>query len=372
VKRYLEDQVKKDLSKKMVFLAGPRQTGKTTLAMNIIKYDLNKYINWDTDEGRESILRRSLPNSSGYLVLDELHKFVKWRNFLKGLYDARKHELKILVTGSARLDHYRRGGDSLQGRYHLLRLHPLSLKELAKKEQQQLQKFMDLGPFPEPFLSGDITEARRWSREYRTRVIREELVSLEKVSEVSLLELLVIRLADSSSSLLSINSLREDLQVSHQTVSRWLSLLENLYHIYRIYPFGSPKLKAVKKEAKHYFFDWNVIRDEGKRFENLIASHLLKWCNYLEDTQGYDMELRFYRDLEQREVDFVILQDRKPIEFIEVKLKAQSIDSNLIYLKKKFPQVTASQISLEPCKDEIYHELGIRRCSALDYLWGKI
>lgn len=372
MKRYLEDQIKKDLAKKMVFLAGPRQSGKTTLAMNIIQNDESRYLNWDIDFDREQILNKAFPAQPGYLVLDEIHKFARWRNLLKGLFDSRKKDLQILVTGSAKLDHYRRGGDSLQGRYHLLRLHPLSLRELGLKKQNQLEKLLQLGPFPEPFLSGDEVEARRWSREYRSRVINEELTSLEVVSEVSLLELMALRLTESVQSPLSINSLREDLEVSHQTVKRWLGLLENLYHIYRIYPFGSPKLKAVKKESKHYFFDWNVLESRSARFENLIANHLLKWCQYIEDTQGHQMELRFYRDLEQREVDFVVLKDNKPIEFVEVKLGAKAIDSNLVYLKKKFPEVQASQISLEPCEDLIVGDHNIRQCSALDYLWGLV
>jgi uncharacterized protein len=372
MKRYLEKQILKDLDKKMVFLAGPRQCGKTTVAMNIIDKDKSRYLNWDIEEDKEKILSKTFPVQPGYLVLDEIHKFARWRNLLKGLYDSRKDSLKILVTGSAKLDHYNKGGESLQGRYHFLRLHPLSFKELKKQDQKSLEKLLDLGPFPEPFLGGDKDEARRWSREYRSRLINEELLSLEKVSEISLVDLLSLRLIDSVSSTLSINSLREDLQVSHQTVSRWIELLENLYHVYRIYPFGSPKLKALKKESKLYFLDWNLIKNPYARLENLVANHLLKWCHYLEDTLGYSMELRFYRDLEKREVDFVVLQDSSPIEFIEVKQSKQNIDSNLVYLKKKFPEVPAVQVSLEECKDEFVGDYCIRRVSLSRYLLEKI
>ena len=372
MKRYLENQIKHDLNKKMVFLAGPRQSGKTTLAMNLIKKDLSRYLNWDIYEDREKILKKVFPNSSGYFVLDEIHKFTRWRNLLKGLFDARKNELKILVTGSAKLDHYRRGGDSLQGRYHLLRLHPLTIKEIGKKDQNVLERLLTLGPFPEPYLSNDQTESRRWSKEYRTRVIHEDLTSLEKVSEISLIDLLSLRLIDSVGGTLSINSLREDLEVSHKAVKRWINILSNLYHIYQVYSFGSPKIKAVKKESKLYFFDWNLIEDPGARFENMIASHLLKWCNYIEDTEGHDMELRMYRDLEQREVDFVIIKNHKPIEFIETKKSKQSIDANLIYLKKKFPEVEATQVCLEKSEDVRIGDYNIRQCCALDYLWEKI
>lgn len=372
MKRYLEDSIKRDLNRKMVFLAGPRQSGKTTLALSLITNDLSRYLNWDVDFDRDRILRKTFPNTPGFLVLDEVHKFVRWRNLLKGLFDSRKHELKILVTGSAKLDYYRRGGDLLQGRYHLFHLHPFTIKEIGKKDQKILERLLNLGPFPEPYLSNSETEARRWSREYRTRVIHEELTSLEKVVEISLIDLLSLRLIDSVGSVLSVNSLREDLEVSHQAVKRWIDILSNLYHVYKVYPFGSPKIKAVKKESKLYFFDWNLIENISSRFENLVANHLLKWCNYIEDTQGYGMELRMYRDFEQREVDFVILKNHKPIEFVEVKKSKQQIDSNLIYLKKKFPDVEATQICLEPTEDYRSGDYNIRQCSALDYLWEKV
>lgn len=370
--RYLKSQIKNDLKQKMVFLAGPRQCGKTTIALDLLGKKKNRYLNWDVAESRHKILEAAFPSGAGLLVLDEIHKFTRWRDLVKGLYDSRKDDLQILVTGSAKLDHYSRGGDSLQGRYHFLRLHPLSFKELGDKSASSLEQLFKLGPFPEPFLAGSEKEARRWSREYRTRLINEELTSLETVSEISLLDLMSLRLTEGVGSSLSINSLREDLQVSHKTVSRWLMLLENLYHIFRLAPFGSSKLKAIKKDSKHYFFDWNLIQNPAARFENLIASHLLKWCHFIEDTEGFNMELRFYRDIEQREVDFVILKDSYPIEFVEVKLAKKSIDSNLIYLKKKFPEVQATQVCLEDIDDEKVGEWQIRRCSAQDYLWEKI
>lgn len=376
MKRYLEDQAIKDLSKKMLFVAGPRQCGKTTLANRIIesKVEINSkatYLNWDLEIDRAKILSREFPSGAGLLVLDEIHKYARWRNLLKDLYDGRGHELNIMVTGSAKLDYYRRGGDSLQGRYNLLRMHPLSFKELNVRSHASLTQLFELGGFPEPFLSGDKNEARRWSNQYRIRLIREELVSLEKVSEISLLEELSFRLPDCVGSVLSINSLREDLQVSHQTLTRWLGLLDRLYSIFRVLPFGAPRIKAVKKESKHYHWDWNVVSADGSRFENLIACHLLKWCNWVEDVQGYHMELRFFRDREQREVDFVILQDKRPIEFVECKYSRQNVDPSLRYLKRKFPEVKATQVCMETCED-VENKDGIRFCDGVSYLWDKV
>ena len=359
----------------MLFIAGPRQCGKTTVAKSILSQkeknnSKTTYLNWDIEQDRAQILSKEFPSGEGTLVLDEIHKYLRWRDLLKGLFDARSHEMRILVTGSAKLDYYRRGGDSLQGRYNLLRMHPLSVKELNVKSQDSLRQLFELGGFPEPFISNDKNEARRWSNQYRIRLIREELVSLEKVSELSLLEELSFRLPDCVGSVLSINSLKEDLRVSHQTLSRWLILLDRLYSIFRVNPFGAPRIKAVKKESKHYHWDWNVVSAEGARFENLIASHLLKWCNWIEDVEGHHMELRFFRDREQREVDFVILKNNKPIEFVECKYSRQNVDPSLSYLKRKFPEVKATQVCMEPCED-LENKDRIRICDALTYLWDK-
>jgi predicted AAA+ superfamily ATPase len=166
---------------------------------------------------------------------------------------------------------------------------------------------------------------------------------------------------------ISINALREDLQVSHQSVSRWIGMLENLYMIFRIYPFGAPKIRAVKKEAKHYHLDWTVVSDPGARFENMVACHLLKWIYYEQDTQGHDTELLYFRDIDKREVDFVVVRNRKPIHLIECKLSDRSISLSLKYLKKRFPNVTATQVMRESDMDWVTKE-GIRVCSAHHFL----
>ncbi|MCD6292085.1 MAG: AAA family ATPase, partial [Deltaproteobacteria bacterium] len=213
--RYLQNQVCSDLKKKMVFVGGPRQVGKTTLARNILT-DQRGYLNWDVVEHREKILTRELPPVD-LLVFDEIHKFRSWRNYLKGLFDAARQKPKILVTGSARLDLYRYGGDSLQGRYHYLRLYPLSFAELDMESAGDLLDLLELGGFPEPFFSSSQIEARRWSREYRKRIIEDDISTLEKIHDFGNLEMLMLRLPQLVGSPLSINALREDLGVSHKT-----------------------------------------------------------------------------------------------------------------------------------------------------------
>jgi uncharacterized protein len=356
VSRYVEAAVQKDLKKKMVFLAGPRQSGKTTVSLKILKTLGGQYFNWDDAEDRETIMKSQWPLGQKLLVFDEIHKYSRWRNTLKGLFDKHREQYKIMVTGSAKLDHYRRGGDSLQGRYFLHHLFPLSFAEIRAKTHSDLEQMLRLGPFPEPFFSGSEQEAKRWSREYRSRIVREELVSLETVEEVDVIEELLLRLPDLVGSGLSVNALREDLNVSHDSVSRWLSMLENLYAIFRIYPMRSERIKALKKEPKHYHYDWIRIENEGARFENLIAFHLLKWCIYQEDTTGEDFTLSYYRDKEKREVDFVILKNRRPLHLIEAKVSETQISGGLKYLKAKFPEAKATQVVFQPNKEYVNHE----------------
>ena len=349
IRRYLLPQVRRDLTRKMVFVAGPRQVGKTTLARSLARGSAG-YINWDIAEDRERILRGELPSGKLW-VFDEIHKYRRWRNYLKGIYDGHPPGQRILVTGSARLDLYRFGGDSLQGRYHLLRLHPLSVAELGVKDKSGWMQLLSLGGFPEPFLSGSETEARRWSREYRTRLVREDITSLERIQDLGHLELMMLRLPGLVGSPLSINALREDLQVSHKSVTNWLSALERLYALFRLSPFGAPRIRAVKKEQKHYQLDWSLVPGEGPRFENLVACHLLKWVHFEQDASGRDLDLRYFRDIDRREVDFVITERGRPVRLVECKWSDAEVDKGLRYLHARFPSAEAWQISAVGRKD---------------------
>ena len=349
----------------MVFVAGPRQVGKTTLAL-ALPGAVQGYLNWDVAEHRERILRRELPPGDLW-IFGEIHKYRSWRGYLKGLYDGRREAQQILVTGSARLDLYRFGGDSLQGRYHLLRLHPLSVAELGLGSNTQLRDLLNLGGFPEPWYGGSEKEARRWSREYRSRLVREDVVDLERVHDLGNLELLMMRLPELVGSPLSINALREDLQVSHKAVAGWVGILERLYSVFRLPPFGAPRIRAVKKEQKHYHLDWTLVPTDAPRFENLVAAHLLKWVHWLQDTEGRGVELLYFRDTDGREVDFVITENRKPLLFVEAKWGDQAIDRSLRYLVARFPGATPWQISATGTKDYVSPD-GIRVAPATKLL----
>ncbi len=341
LRRYLAAPVQADLTRKMVFLGGPRQVGKTTLALDLLGAAGGRhpaYLNWDDPRVRPKLLRGELPGSERLLVLDEIHKFPRWRNLVKGLYDTEGDRTSFLVTGSARLDHYRKGGDSLQGRYHHFRLHPFTLGELGADESaSDLDALLRFGGFPEPLLAANTRVWRRWQRERLSRVVYEDLRDLENVRQVALVELLIEELPARIGAPLSVRSLREDLQVAHETVARWLEILENLYVCFRIPPFGAPRIRAVKKENKLYLWDWSQVPGPGERFENLVACHLLKYCHFQEDTQGYRMELRFIRDTDRREVDFVVIRDGEPQFAVECKTGEKAPNPAINYFRRRCP-----------------------------------
>jgi len=320
----------------MAFVGGPRQVGKTTLALRLLGPRATEkhpaYFNWDDPRAAARLRRVELPPGEPLIVFDEVHKYARWRNLVKGIHDVEKSERRIVVTGSARLDYYRKGGDSLANRYRYFRLHPFSLRELgAKAGKAELEALLTFGGFPEPLFARDETELRIWHRDRISRVVREDLRDLERVREISLVEHLVDLLPDRVGSPLSVANLAGDLQVDHKTLERWLQILENLYLCFRVAPFGAPRIRAVKKERKLYLWDWSPIEDVGPRFENLVAAQLLKFCHFVEDTQGHPMELRYLRDTDKREVDFVVLRKSRPIFAVECKVSGKHLDPALQY-----------------------------------------
>lgn len=339
MKRYLQEIILSDLKEKMVFIGGARQVGKTTLALSLLEGGREThpaYLNWDDKAAKKLLFSGSLPSDEPLIILDEVHKYKGWRNLVKGFYDKHKSEIQFLITGSARLDFYRRGGDSLQGRYHYHRLHPLTLYEINKRPSgEDLKHLMEFGGFPEPFLKGNRRHWKRWQRERQTRVIHEDLLSLESVKEVSQLDLLSQLLPERVGAPLSINNLRQDLSVAFETADRWITILENLYYCFRIKPHGLTHLRAARKERKLYLWDWSLCEDPSARFENMVASHLLKYCHHIEDTEGDRMEVRFLRDSAKREIDFIVVKNGTPQFAVECKTGQEGLNPNIAYFARR-------------------------------------
>lgn len=337
-KRYLIPFIQKDLKEKMVFLSGPRQVGKTTLALQLLQGNEEHpaYFNWDYVPDQKRLLDLEFPTNQKLLVFDEIHKYKRWRNWLKGLFDKTRSKREYLITGSARLDLYRRGGDALTGRYHFYQLHPFSLKELDPNfSPRSVNSLLKFGGFPEPLMAQSETKLRRWQNERMQQVLRDDLRDLEKVEEVVLISRLAERIPTLVGAPISINNLREDLQVAHKTVQNWLNILERLFVLFRISPFGGPKIRAVKKEQKAYLYDWSMVEEPGPRFENMVASQLLKYCSFIENTQGYPMELRYIRDTDRREIDFVVLKQGKPLFAVEAHLNDTNVSHTIPYFSQR-------------------------------------
>ncbi len=349
MKRYCEEAIKKDLFKKMVFIGGPRQVGKTTLSKRLLsqQWATGQYFNWDVDEDRRALLKKLWRNDAPLVVFDELHKYPKWKSWIKGVWDSRPNCQTYLVTGSARLDVYKKGGDSLMGRYHYWRLHPLTLDELPEGMSPEMgyERLLTFGGFPEPFLLADDREVKRWRRERFERVIKEDIRDLEHIRHVQLLGLFVDALRSRVGGLITVSNLAQDLQISPKTALSWLRLIEKMYLCFAVYPYTKCVPRSILKPPKVYFFDnGDCIGDHGMRLENLVATHLLKRLHYLEDYYGHSCSLHYIRDKDGREVDFVCVVDGVIEELIEVKATDDSLSTSLKYYNNLLKPKRAVQI----------------------------
>jgi uncharacterized protein len=381
IKRYLEPHITDDLTKKMVFIGGPHQVGKTTLAKNIAEpYPVSSYLNWDNRDHKRNILDSVFKGSSTLVIFDEIHKYRDWKNHLKGVFDTRRQDFSILVTGSARLDLHQKGGDSLLGRYFYYRLHPLSIAELMGTQYDRdiglvftqnvqnglWQDLITFGGFPEIYLSKNLRDLKRWRHDREKRLVQEDIRDVSNIRDISTLEILTTLLPERVGSLFSMNSMTNDLNVTHKTIAHWMDTLEQMYFCYRIYPFQHTQLKSLRKEPKIYLWDYTGIDNLGAKYENMVANHLLKYTHYLTDVYGLTAELYFLRDKDQREVDFCVCVEGE-IEFIvEVKAKKSAISTHLKYFSEKLKTKQAFQLVFEEGIDEDHN--GIRQMSAAKFL----
>ena len=380
IPRYLENYAFDEnlIGRHMVFLAGPRQVGKTRLARNWLEKSgfSELYFNWDDIKTRQayradSRFFESPARSSGrpdpWIVFDEIHKRNHWRDILKGIYDTFNREFRFLVTGSARLDLFRRAGDSLVGRYNLFHMFPFSLNEviggkrlpgfLLEKDPAVLaasfethvpqrlipgteEAFTSLwkwGPFPEPFLRQNDRFSRKWHLDYMSLVIRQDLKDLTRVVELDKIEHLVALLGPRVAAPLPWPIWGGNSRMADTTVKSWLEQLKRLYLVFSVDPWTRKISRGLRKEKKWYFLDWYYVPDEPARFENLVAAYLYRICQALTD-QGYgDYRLHYLRTLDKKEIDFVLALDRKPILCLEVKMGDTNLSPTLRDRQKWFP-----------------------------------
>lgn len=332
MRRYLENLIKKDLKEKIVIFSGPRQVGKTTLSKQLIPSYM--YLNYDSTADRKIIKNEEWTRDVDLVIFDELHKMKFWKSWIKGIYDTEGIPPGLLVTGSAWIETYRKGGDSLAGRFFSYRLHPLTVKEifsfLNESPKNALDKLIKFGGFPEPYLKNNETFAKRWRRTHIDAIIREEMLDLEKVRDIKSIEILIDLLRERVGSSTSYSSLATDLQVSVHTVKHWLQILENLYVIFPVRPYHKNIARSILKEPKYYLYDVGaVIGDFGAKLENVVALALLRDLHLLEDTTGSKVALHYIKDKEKNEVDFLIIIDNKPSLLIEVKVSDDTFSKSL-------------------------------------------
>lgn len=347
MERYLENYIKEDMAQKIVLLSGPRQVGKTTLAKQLSpKFT---YLNYDASSHRKIIKTTEWDRDVPLVIFDELHKMTGWKSWIKGVYDTEGVSPALLVTGSARLDTYKKGGESLAGRFFPFRLHPLTVKEICRylneSAEDALANILQFGGFPEPYLKKNETFTKRWRRTHSDTIIREDLLDLERVRDIKSIEIMIDLLRDRVGATTSYTSLANDLQVSIHTVKHWLQILENLYIIFPVRPYHKNIARSILKEAKYFLYDTAAVNgDLGAKLENSVACALMRELHFLEDTQGYRTSLHYLRDKDKREVDFLVVIDNKPIQMIEVKVSDDNFSAPLFRFSEFLPTATPIQV----------------------------
>lgn len=360
--KIVEQHLKKD--RQMVFLVGPRQVGKTTTSLEVSN-DRPKhfYFTWDIQKDQRLIRdgADAIASSIGLdaysqfvplVVFDELHKYRKWKLFLKGFFDKYSKKTQIIVTGSARLDVYKAGGDSLMGRYFLYRLHPLSIGEIVRPNPQQLdsrpkaaaikesdfQALWEYGGFPEPYLKRDSSFYRRWKKLRFQQLFKEDIRELTKIQEIGEIELLAELLQVQAGGLTNYSTLANKVNVSVDTIRRWIKVLKSFYYCFTLQPWTKNITRSLLKEPKVYLWDWSLVDDPGARAENFVASHLLKAVHFWNDIGLGDYDLHYLRDKEKREVDFLVSKNKKPWFLVEVKNSRNGGLSKALFHYQKLTQ----------------------------------
>lgn len=375
LKRIYEAIIEEHLAenRQMLFLVGPRQVGKTTTSLEVSEpYKHHFYFNWDVQgdrfkivEGPDAVaaamqldlLRKSTP----VVVFDELHKYKKWKTFLKGFFDKYSRHVHIIVTGSARLDVYKAGGDSLMGRYFPYRLHPLSVAEILdpklkkteisdpkKISNEQFSNLLTFGGFPEPFLKHTSQFYTRWKRTRTHQLFEEDLRDLTKIQELGQIQILAEILKQQVGQLTSYTELAKKVNVSIDTIQRWIEILKSFYFCYTVQPWSKNVVRSLLKEPKVYLWDWSCAADVGARAENFIASHLMKAVNFWTDRGWGDYALYYLRNKEKREVDFLVVKNGQPWFLVEVKNSSNGSPSkSLFYFQEMLEVEHAIQVALD-------------------------
>lgn len=375
MKRIYDSMITEHLThyQEMIFLSGPRQVGKTTASKNTA--DLTQdfiYLNWDNENHRQIILKgptaiaefaniHRLTETKPIIAFDEIHKRPDWKNFLKGFYDVYEKDARIIVTGSARLDVYKQGGDSLMGRYFSYRMHPLSIAECCRTnstsaeisppseiDPMDFDALLQFGGFPKPFLRRDQKFSTRWQSLRKQQLIQEDIRDIHVIHDLNQLQLLMDILKENASQQITYSTLAKFVRVSVDTITRWIQVLEAFYYCYRLKPWSPNITRSLIKEPKLFLYDWSLIRDPGARAENFVGSQLLKAAQFWTDQGFGEYDLHYIRTLEKKEVDFVMTKNNQPWFLVEVKLSNnQPLSPHLAEFQKQSGAEHAFQVVVD-------------------------
>ena len=384
-------------NRQMAFLSGPRQVGKTTLAESVLPDAVR--LNYDKAADAR-LIAAGADKVAGFadlsnpmmakrgILFDELHKFPKWKQFLKGFFDvyADKGKLKVAVTGSARMDVYKRGGDSMMGRYFTYRVHPLSIGELGGTDVDldemfrtpqhvsfdDMRALLRFSGYPEPFLKGSERFYNQWKRTRLEKLFAEDLRDLSRIQDLHGLRSLADLLAARVGGGVNCASLATDLSVSPDTVKSWIAILESVYYCWTLSPWFRNVANSIRKQPKVYLWDWSLVADEGARNENFVGSHLLKAVHWWTDSGLGDFGLYYLRTKQQKEVDFLIAKDREPLMLVECKTSPKEpLSQSLVEFQKSLSVPYAFQVAVDAPSDGIvpaeYKDRTIK-ISALDLM----
>ena len=351
--REITGQVRRDLARKLVLLTGARQAGKTTLARQLMaKFTSAQYLNWDVPADRLLIQQHAWSPKASLVVFDEIHKMRDWKAHLKGTWDGRADGQAMLVTGSARMDTFKQGGESLAGRYFNWRLHPFSVRELMAVHglpaSVALELLLARGGFPEPCLAETDSDADRWRAQYATDLIREDVLEFSRVHEVRSMQLMFKLLRERVGSPITLSNLAQAMQISPTTATRYVEILEALYIVFRVTPWHRDVARSLLKEPKIYLLDTGLVDgDAGTKLENAVATMLLKHCHHRQDAEGKPITLHTIRDKERHEIDFVLAEGDRITDLIEVKVGDPTPSPYLHRMAERFAPARAVQIVAE-------------------------
>ena len=372
MKRSYLPHLKKYLAKKILLISGPRQCGKTTLSKMLSPSF--EYLSFDEENDRGVYRDKSWDRKKSLIIFDELHKKKNWKQWLKGIFDTEGIPPSLVVTGSARLDSFKKVGDSLAGRYFQYRLHPLDIRELHSLDKNlkidpAIERLLAFGGFPEPYLEGTSEFYNLWKKTHLDIILRQDLLTQEDVKDIRSIELLIELLKTRVGSPLSYSSLAEDLQCSDKTVKKWLGILENMYVVFKLSPFHKNIARANTKQPKYYFYDNARVQGaDGARLENLVATSLHKECQFRQDCLGENWELFYLSKKGGIEIDFLICRDGKPTFAVEVKSSDETPSRSFRVFENDLPATTQRLQLVKNLKREKTYPSGVEVRKLGDWL----